>query len=126
MALLDDVKKALRISTTTTGFDGEVQDLIDAAKIDLSLSGVLAVDETDQLIKRAITTYVKAFFGYDNPDADRFAKSYDMLKQHLSLAADYACYAVTFTVTAGGLPVDDALITINENDGDAVLTCHMI
>jgi len=40
MALLDDVKLALRISPGTTAYDGEVQDLIDAAKADLRLSGV--------------------------------------------------------------------------------------
>jgi len=119
MALINDLKAALRTTTTDAGIVGEIQDLIDAAKADLALSGVLAVDETDPLIKRAITTYCKANFGYDNPDADRFAKSYEMLKQHLSLATDYACYAVVFTVTAEGLPVDDALITINENDDDA-------
>jgi uncharacterized phage protein (predicted DNA packaging) len=88
--MLNDVKLSLRI--TTTAFDVEVQDLIEAARMDLQQSGVSAlkvVDDTDPLIKRAITLYCKAFFGYDNPDADRLRDSYVMLKQHLSLAADY-------------------------------------
>jgi uncharacterized phage protein (predicted DNA packaging) len=88
--MLNDVKLSLRI--TSTAFDIEVQDLIEAARIDLIQSGISilkANDDTDPLIKRAITLYCKAFFGYDNPDADRLRDSYVMLKQHLSLAADY-------------------------------------
>lgn len=90
MAILDDVKQALRI--TSSAFDDEVNDLIAAGKADLIQSGVSstkATDDTDPLIKRAIIVYCKANFGYDNPEADRFQKSYDMLKQHLSLAGDY-------------------------------------
>jgi hypothetical protein len=89
MALIDDVKAALRISTTDTGIVGEVTDLISAAQYDLSLSGVIADDTTDPLIKRAIITYCKANFGYNNPDADRFNASYTMLKAHLSMSGDY-------------------------------------
>ncbi len=90
--LIDDVKKALRISSSNTAFDTEVQDLINGARLDLEQSGVSFVkanDDTDALVKRAITTYCKAQFGYDNPDAERFQQSYEMLKQHLSLAGDY-------------------------------------
>jgi len=61
------------------------------------LSGVTenkANDDTDPLIKRAITFYAKANFGIDNPNADRFHDSYVMLKQHLSLAGDYNGNAV--------------------------------
>lgn len=91
MAILDDVKVALRIAATNTAFDGEVGDLIDAAKKDLELAGVAAdkAIETDPLIKRAITTYCKAHYGYDNPDAERFLESYLMLKRHLALSVDY-------------------------------------
>lgn len=84
--ILEDVKRSLRI--TNSHFDSEVQDLIDASELDLQLSGISYV-EVDQLIKRAITTYVKAHFGYDNADADRFNDSYVMLKQHLCLSGDY-------------------------------------
>ena len=90
MALLDDVKLALRISSSA--FDDEVVDLIEAARQDLILSGVSqnkAQDENDPLIKRAITVYCKAHFGFDNPEAERFAKSYDMLKAHLTLSQEY-------------------------------------
>ena len=91
MALLDDVKLALRISPGTTAYDGEVQDLIEAAKADLRLSGVdpAKLDELDPLIKRAIVTYCKAHFGFDNADAERLERAYGMLKMHLSLSQDY-------------------------------------
>lgn len=84
--MLEDVKKALRI--TATNFDDEIQDLIDAGESDLRLAGIFFT-EIDPLIKRAIITYCKANFGYDNSEADRFQDSYVMLKQHLSLAGDY-------------------------------------
>src|SRR5690606_8674158 len=91
MALLDDVKLALRISPGTAAYDDEVQDLIEAAKADLRLSGVdpAKLDELDPLIKRAIVTYCKANFGWDNPDADRLQRAYDLLKAHLTLSQDY-------------------------------------
>lgn len=95
MAILDDVKIALRV--TNTAFDSEILDLIDAARQDLILSGVTTLkanDDTDPLIKRAIITYCKANFGFDNPDADRLQKSYDMLKMHLALSTEYNTEAV--------------------------------
>ena len=89
MALLDDVKKALRASDAE--YNTEVQDLIDTAKLDLEITGVLAIKilDTDALIKRAITVYCKANFGYNNPDADRLTQSYSSLKSHLVLSGDY-------------------------------------
>lgn len=96
MAILADVKVALRIAATTADFDTEIQDLIDAAKADLKLAGVVAdkAVDADPLIKRAIITYCKAYFGYDNPDADRLVESYLMLKKHLVLSVDYNTEAV--------------------------------
>lgn len=88
--MLESIKVSLRIKNTA--YDTEINDLIDAGKSDLRLSGVFFLDEeveTDALLKRAVTLYVKANFGYDNPDAPRFNDSYVMLKQHLSLSGDY-------------------------------------
>ncbi len=127
--MLAEIKPALRV--TTTEFDTEIQGLIDAAVADLILAGVTpekAQSTTDPLIKRAVVTYCKAHFGYDNPDADRLVKVYDLLKQHLTLAEDYNSYTVTFTVTAGGLPVDEATITaggvskLTNSQGVAIFT----
>ena len=122
MALLDDVKSALRISTSTTAFNTEVTDLISAAQQDLELSGVnpqVAADTTDPLIKRAIITYCKAHFGFNNPDADRLLLSYDLLKTHLTLSREYARYAITFEVDDGTDPIDEASVTFN---GETKLT----
>lgn len=85
--MFEDVKRSLRIRSTH--FDNEIQDLIDAGESDLRLAGIFFEEVNDPLIKRAITTYVKAHFGYDNPEADRFLDSYVLLKQHLCLAGDY-------------------------------------
>jgi hypothetical protein len=109
--MLEDVKTVLRISNNA--YDAEIEDLIEAAKMDLKLSGVnvnKTVTETvipepteenpepepveiqvmDPLIKRAIMVYVKANFGWSNPDAENFQKSFWMLKAHLSLSQEYA------------------------------------
>lgn len=88
--MLEEVKTALRVRNNI--FNSEIQDLIDAARADLALSGVSKEKtelDTDPLITRAVKTYCKAHFGYDNPEAERFEKSYQKLKEHLSLAGDY-------------------------------------
>lgn len=88
--MLEEVKTALRVSHTV--LDGEINDLIDAARHDLMLSGISILkvaDDTDPLIKRAVITYAKAHFITDDTAAERFLTSYNMLKNHLSLAGDY-------------------------------------
>ena len=95
MPILDDIKIALRISNTA--YDSEINDLVAAARADLKLSGILESkvnDDTDPLIKRAITVYVKAHFGWNNPDTERLQQSYDMLKCHLALSQEYTKEAV--------------------------------
>lgn len=92
MAILDSVKKTLRISQSNTAFDEEVTDLIAAARNDLRLAGVLlskTTEDEDPLIKRAITVYCKANFGFDNPDAEKLTESFNMLKAHLTLSQEY-------------------------------------
>ena len=116
MAILDDVKITLRISSSD--LDTEVSDLISAAQADLSLCGIYVTDTSDALIKRCINTYCKANFGYDVPEADRFMKSYDLLKQNLMLTRDYATYTITFDVNSSdGSAITEAKILIEEEDG---------
>jgi hypothetical protein len=88
--LLETVKTALRIPSDPN-LVSEAQDLITAAKSDLQLAGVLQtkIVDNDPLIKRAIVTYCKANFGWDNPEAERFRVSYESLRNHLSLSAEY-------------------------------------
>lgn len=90
--MLSNAKLALRISHNT--LDGEIEDLISAARQELILSGisadmVKAETNMDPLIKRAIITYVKANFGFDNPDSEKLNQAFQSLKAHMSLAGDY-------------------------------------
>lgn len=85
--MLEKVKLALRIKSNS--LNDEIQELIQSAKLDLKISGVKKIDEADPLIAQAIKTYCKANFGLDNKDSEKYQKSYDMLKQHLSLCGDY-------------------------------------
>lgn len=85
--MLEKVKLALRIKSNK--LDEEIADLIEACKIDLSLSGVKKIEDTDPLIQQAIKLYCKANFGLDNKDSEKYQKSYEMLKISLSLCGDY-------------------------------------
>lgn len=85
--ILEKVKLALRIRSNA--YDIDIYDLIESAKLDLSISGVKKIDEEDPLIQQAIKTYCKANFGLDNKDSEKYQKSYDLLKQSLSLCGDY-------------------------------------
>lgn len=85
--MLEKVKLALRIKSNI--LDLEIEDLIEACKIDLSISGVKKIEESDPIINRAIILYCKANFGLENKDSEKYQKSYDLLKQSLSLCGDY-------------------------------------
>ena len=52
---LEDVKLALRI--TTDAYDGEIDLLIEAAKQDLGIAGVVVPIALDAIAKRAIITF---------------------------------------------------------------------
>ena len=86
MLLIDDIKLSLRIKNTA--YDKEIQDLIDACKIDLNIAGVQEVDETEPLTAQAIKLYCKGNFGYDE-NSDKFQQAYESLKIVMALASDY-------------------------------------
>ena len=74
-----------RLRLTTDDFDNEITDLINAARADLALGGVVeekANDETDPLILKAVETYVKA-------DAERYRASYKEQRNVLTLSDNY-------------------------------------
>lgn len=85
--MLQSVKSSVRIINDK--FDSELTDLIESAKMDLLIAGVAKTDEADPLIKRAIILYCKANFGLDNKDSEKYQKSYEILKEKLSLCGDY-------------------------------------
>lgn len=87
--MLETVKLALRISTDA--FDNELNLLIDAAKTDLGIAGVVVPEELDSVVKRAIITYCKVNFG-EPDDYDRLKASYDEQKAQLSMATGYTSW----------------------------------
>lgn len=87
---LTSVRQYMRL--TTKAHDSEIKDLINAARADLVLGGVdrsKAEDEADPLILRAVATYVKAEFGLDNPDAEKYRASYKEQRNGLTLSDAY-------------------------------------
>ena len=90
--MLDQVKLALRISTTA--YDSELTYLIEAAKLDLGIAGVVLPEELDALVQRAIITYCKLSFGLPE-DYDRLKRSYDEQKAQLSTATGYTDWTVS-------------------------------
>ena len=108
MALLSDIKVALRIKSTA--FDtAEVTPIIEACFLDLRIAGVNVIEETDPLIQRAVILYAKANFGFDG-ESERYQKAYEALKNSLALSGDYGAYAVTFAVEHEGAAVKNAKI----------------
>lgn len=89
MTILQKVKMALRI--TTDAFDDELNDLINAAVLDLDIAGVDSDHGVDEIITRAIITYCKCNFGQPD-DYDRIKASYDEQKAQLSMATGYTTW----------------------------------
>lgn len=116
MALLDDVRTALRVSpvpiedsegkapdqegwepTYTSDYDDEIQDLVNAALADMTRVGIVASlldpEDLDPLAKLAVKLYAKAHFGYDNDEAERFVESYERVVVDLmNSTANIACW----------------------------------
>lgn len=85
--MLNSVKLALRI--TTTAYDSEIQDLINAALADLKLIGIDSESlEEDALVVQAVKTYVRLHFGSPS-DFDRLERSYNEQKAQLQSATGY-------------------------------------
>lgn len=92
MALLDDVKVACRVTTST--FDSELSDLILAGFADIGITDVrselLTENTCPALIKRAIKTYCKMNFGQvEDGVYDRLKASYDEQKSQLLMSSEY-------------------------------------
>ena len=95
MAMVDKVRNALRISVTDNqAINEELNDLIDAAKLDLGVAGVVIPETIDTLVTKAIITYCKMSFGLPE-DYDRLKRSYDEQKAQLSNATGYTVWEVS-------------------------------
>lgn len=87
--MLEAAKVALQI--TATEYDEEIQDLIDAALLDLKSRGILVdslVEAEDKLLLQAVKTYVRAHFGSPS-DYERLCASYEMQLCHMMHASGY-------------------------------------
>ena len=84
--MLSKVKMALRI--TTTAYDDELTNLINAAKLDLGIAGVFLPSQLDAICETAVITYCKLNFGLPD-DAERLKWSYDEQKAQLVTATGY-------------------------------------
>lgn len=93
MALLNDVKMALRV--TTNAYDDELNDLIESAKLDLGIAGVVIPEAESNIVNTAVKTYCKMNFGTPNPAMwEILKKSYDEQKAQLSNSSDFSDYSM--------------------------------
>lgn len=98
LTLLEKVRNALRISVSNNeAINDELTDLIEAAKLDLGIAGVVLPEELDTLVEKAIKTYCKMSFGIPE-DYDRLKRSYDEQKAQLSTATGYTDWEVSRNV----------------------------
>lgn len=85
--MLAKVREALRI--THNKLDSELQDVIDACKMDLTIAGIKKIDDDDPLIQQAVKTYAKAEYEQDVNKANRLTQAYISLKISMALCGDY-------------------------------------
>lgn len=95
--MLDKVKTALRLGEIDEAMEQELTDLIEAAKQDLGIAGVVLPDTIDAICTKAIITYCKMSFGLPE-DYDKLKKSYDEQKAQLSNATGYTDWTVSKNV----------------------------
>lgn len=87
--LINKAKLAARI--TTTAFDSQVSDLLDAGLLDMGVAGVEVPETVDALVETAAVTYFLMHFG--QPDEyDRLKRSYDEQKAQLSTCTGYTVW----------------------------------
>lgn len=92
ISLIEQAKLAKRI--TTSAFDTQISQLLDAALLDLGVAGVEVPAALDALVSQAAITYFLMNFG--EPDEyDRLKKSYDEQKAQLSTCTGYTDWSVT-------------------------------
>ncbi len=89
------LKKArgfLRITIDDDVINTEIKTLITACRQDLIRNGItskMANSEEDGLIISAVLLYLKAEFGLDNKNYEKFRNSYETLRTELSLTDFY-------------------------------------
>lgn len=86
--ILQLCKTSMRI--TTDAYDEEITGYIEAALLDLGIAGV-AYDAVDNLVAKAVITYVRMSFGDPN-NYDKLKASYDEQKAQMQTATGYTVW----------------------------------
>jgi hypothetical protein len=81
------VKVDLRISHNA--LDADILDSINACLQDLTIGGIIKVDESDPLILRAIKLYCRSVYEEDTAKAEAYKVRYDDMKACLQMAEGY-------------------------------------
>lgn len=82
---LEKVKKDLRISHSK--LDEDIQDNIEACKLDLKRVGI-DVNKSDVLLEKTIKLFLRWQYNFEN-QSDRYRNAYESLRNALSLCEDY-------------------------------------
>lgn len=72
----------------TNAFDTEIESILSAGLLDLTIGGVVIPEQSDALVVRALMTYFQLHFGQPD-DADRLLNIYEMQKAQLITATGY-------------------------------------
>lgn len=89
--MLDKVKLAMGI--TTNAYDNEINDLIDAALLDLGIAGVNNALLHDKMVQRAVITYCRMMF-HSPADFDNLRWAYESLKGQMAISTPYTDWGV--------------------------------
>lgn len=84
--MLEKVKLAMGI--TTNAYDNEINDLIDAALLDLGIAGVNNALVHDKMVQRAVITYCRMMF-HSPADFDNLRWAYESLKGQMAISTPY-------------------------------------
>ena len=119
MALVDDVKVALRVCTNDAGITGQISDMIEEAKLDLCRTADISsasVNNPDALVKGAIKCYCGFVWTDDDLEKQRLKACYDDYKAKLAMSSEYGTYDPPQEVTPDETSDDDQS---DQTDGDA-------
>lgn len=95
MSLLDDVKVALRVSTTDPGITAQLERLIAEAKLDLCRTADIstaATEQPDALVEGAILCYCGYIWTTEPEEKDRLKDCYTDYKAKLAMSSAYGTY----------------------------------
>lgn len=88
MLTILDARKAVRLSAATQDFDTELENLMDAAKCDMQIAGVLE-QEDNALYDNAIRMYLRGHFEPSAPGAESCREIYENLKSAMHMSYSY-------------------------------------